>query len=158
MSYDGRTVANYFIELARREGEVLTHLKLQKLLYFAHGWHMIEVGSPLVEGGFEAWRYGPVSRDVYLAFRGSGGRGVDDLAPTDTPMLAMKKETRDFIEGFYDDYKGYTAAHLLEASHEPGSPWARVTDNGGDWMSKKKIPDVMIRNYFANDFPGDDEG
>jgi uncharacterized phage-associated protein len=56
MAYDGRFVANYFLELVKADGEKITPMKLQKY-------------EPLIAEGFQAWKHGPVSADVYSAFR-----------------------------------------------------------------------------------------
>ena len=59
--YDPRVVANAILAAADAEGTRISHVKLQKLLYLAHGFSLIEHGRPLVNGGFEAWPHGPVS-------------------------------------------------------------------------------------------------
>jgi uncharacterized phage-associated protein len=58
--YDPRAVANLLLDLADRDDLAITNLVLQKLLYFAHGHFLIRTRCPLVQGGFEAWTYGPV--------------------------------------------------------------------------------------------------
>ena len=44
-------VANFFIELGQAQamsgsGHPVTHLQLQKLLYFAQGWHLPDLAGP----------------------------------------------------------------------------------------------------------------
>jgi uncharacterized phage-associated protein len=58
--YDPRGVANLMLDEAERLGVEVTHLALQKLLYFAHGLFPINCKRPLVSGCFEAWQHGPV--------------------------------------------------------------------------------------------------
>ena len=41
--------------------------KLQKLVYYANAWALVWTGRPLVSDSFEAWRDGPVSRNLYVA-------------------------------------------------------------------------------------------
>jgi uncharacterized phage-associated protein len=46
--------ANWFID-KKQTGQVdLTHLKIQKLLYFAQGWHMVHCDIPLFEDNIHA--------------------------------------------------------------------------------------------------------
>ncbi|MDR1166886.1 MAG: DUF4065 domain-containing protein [Deltaproteobacteria bacterium] len=58
-------VANWFIEMNRTDPRDLTHLKIQKTLYFAQGWRLAHFGYPLFEDPIEAWKHGPVARSVY---------------------------------------------------------------------------------------------
>lgn len=46
----------------------MTNLKLQKVLYYVQTKSLIETGNPVFEDDFEAWRSGPVIRDVYREF------------------------------------------------------------------------------------------
>ena len=78
---DPRAVANWFIERGINEEYPLTHIEVQKLLYFAHGWMLGIHGEPLVEGNWEAWRYVPVLRDVYFSLNYNRGRPITDPIP-----------------------------------------------------------------------------
>ena len=55
-------VVRYLVELAgpNEEGEPMTHMRLQKLLYYVQGWHMAWYGRPLFAERIEAWQHGPV--------------------------------------------------------------------------------------------------
>jgi uncharacterized phage-associated protein len=163
MVYDGRSVANHFLELARKDGRQLTHMKLQKLLYFAHGWHLTFFdGEPLVAEGFQAWQYGPVSPSVYDAFRQFGSRPIDEpavrvvfgtdgegyaLAPV-PPISDDDEQTRLHIEKVYRAYKKCTAAQLSAATHVSSSPWARVKEKYPDNDVKVHIDNSIIREFF----------
>lgn len=46
----------------------MTNLKLQNVLYYVQTKSLIETGKPVFEDDFEAWRGGPVIRDVYREF------------------------------------------------------------------------------------------
>jgi uncharacterized phage-associated protein len=62
-------LTNWLIEMNRTAPVDLTHLKIQKLLYFAQGWHLAYFDFPLFEDPVEAWKYGPVVTSVYYALR-----------------------------------------------------------------------------------------
>ena len=54
-------VAKFFIGLANdqannNQGDMMTHLRLQKLLYFAQGWNLARYGKPLFDDEIEAWQ------------------------------------------------------------------------------------------------------
>ena len=61
--YRACAIANYFLERAEREP--ITQMKVQKLVYFAHGWHLGITQKPLINEQVEAWPYGPVIPSLY---------------------------------------------------------------------------------------------
>jgi uncharacterized phage-associated protein len=48
----------------------ISHLKLQKLLYYCDAYHLAYFDSPLVHENFEAWVHGPVCVEVYNTLKG----------------------------------------------------------------------------------------
>jgi len=48
MTYSSFEVANYFIKKSLQEKRPITPMKLQKLIYFAHGWNLGLAGKPLI--------------------------------------------------------------------------------------------------------------
>jgi uncharacterized phage-associated protein len=43
----------------------MSHLKLQKLIFYIQAYHLAYTNSPIIEDDFEAWVHGPVSRKLY---------------------------------------------------------------------------------------------
>ena len=67
MPFDPRAVANRLLELGRERNIIIDPMKLQKLIYYAHGWHLALTGRPLTS----KHRLGKLRRR-----RGGGGRLV----------------------------------------------------------------------------------
>ncbi|HEX4008059.1 MAG TPA: type II toxin-antitoxin system antitoxin SocA domain-containing protein [Acidobacteriaceae bacterium] len=164
MTFKAAAVANEFLRLSTGEGKEMTPLKLQKLVYFAHGWYLALTGSALISEPVQAWRYGPVISSLYREFRDYGNE------PIVTPAAAfqMRKGKASFIVERLDNsgadeqeiekaravigrvwqqYGGYSAARLSNATHAPGSPWAQVYEEG---RKNVTIPDDKIRTYFQS--------
>src|SRR5947209_3400405 len=76
MPYDAKAIANYFLDLAEAEAKSLTPMKLQKLVYYAHGWHLALTGRPLLDEEIQAWSFGPVIRSLYNEFREFGAEPI----------------------------------------------------------------------------------
>ena len=53
-------VADYLLWLADQDRIGVDHLKLQKLVYYAQGFHLGNEREPLFNEGLHAWQYGPV--------------------------------------------------------------------------------------------------
>ncbi|MGA8142178.1 MAG: type II toxin-antitoxin system antitoxin SocA domain-containing protein, partial [Desulfobaccales bacterium] len=66
-------VAKYFLSLTDEEsGELISNLKLQKLVYYAQGFHLVFYDTPLFSERIEAWTYGPVVPDLYHEYKSHG--------------------------------------------------------------------------------------
>ena len=122
-------VANYFIRKANEEGTELTPMKLLKLVYIAHGWHLGIKGNELIDEGVEAWQYGPVVPSVYHEFKKYRDRQVTtpgyiftEHAKFITPTVE-NQETVLFLKKVWDYYKGYNGLQLSSLTHQPDTPW-----------------------------------
>lgn len=62
--------------LARNSEGKYTQLELQKLLYLSYMFHLINEGSLLIKGSFEAWKWGPVHSDLDYDLRLAGGKPI----------------------------------------------------------------------------------
>src|SRR5438093_7141533 len=76
MPYGAKAIANYFLELAEVKDQKIDPMKMQKLVYFAHGWCLALKEAPLITEKIEAWAYGPVIRTLYGAFKDLGSRDI----------------------------------------------------------------------------------
>lgn len=63
--YNVFNVASYICNRYMKEnGKRIDEMKLHKLLYFAQRESIIQTGKPLFEEEFEAWKYGPVLKEI----------------------------------------------------------------------------------------------
>lgn len=161
MSYDALAVANYFLDLARLKGDSLTSMKLQKLIYFAHGWSLAISDSPLIDETIEAWGYGPVVSSVYEALKSYGGDPIPETVKIDgsdlaeaSPGIPLGDEhdfTRNLLQRIWEVYGELTAVQLSNLTHLPDTPWSIVAPRyRGRPPKKVGIPDSLIRGYFVD--------
>ena len=171
MPYDAIAIANSFIDLARDRGQALTPMKVQKLVYFAHGWHLAIKGTPLIDEQVEARSYGPVIRSLHREFREYGSREITDkgyhfkartkadgtvsyriVRPdvADDPKAAPF--ARQLLDKIWRVYGPYTAIQLANMTHGPGTPWRQVKDAyaGTRLPRGTDIPAESIRSYFGS--------
>jgi uncharacterized phage-associated protein len=156
-------VANEFLALGRLEPHVppIDQMKLQKLLFYAHGWHLAIRDTPLFEDDFEAWPWGPVMRDVYTQTRSYGrfpvtenlteirktGEGPLDFSMV-TPPPISDTQLKTFIKAIWDSHKSFTGIQLSNSTHAPGEPWTIIRDQYGVLDDKPKIPNEVISACF----------
>lgn len=58
----------------------LTQMKLHRLVYYAHGWHLGFQDTPLLNETLEAWPYGPVVPSILREFGRFGAMPIDCYA------------------------------------------------------------------------------
>lgn len=148
-------VTNHLLrEGFRNNATDMTPLKVQKMLFFLHGWYAAVTGQPLIDEGFEKWPYGPVSPPVYEELKHHGARPVDSYIEewdegrneftaffVNTAALPQFKE---ILEKVWQEYGPLTGAQLSTLTHLPNTPWAR-TDG------RQRIDDAIIRDFFRNE-------
>lgn len=66
--YTAMQIAAAVIKLYAIEKQPITNLKLQKVLFYIQAKSFLMCGEPIFQDEIEAWRHGPVIRDVYNAF------------------------------------------------------------------------------------------
>jgi len=155
--YDARAVANVLLQFAANEGIALSNLKLQKLLYLAHGRLLTSEGRPLVKGGFEAWAYGPVSRTAYHAFKQYESMAINGPALRFDPVkrtyenidVEIDQSAVFAIEEVVQKFGRWPEFDLVEFTHKPGTPWRQTMDNAELSANVGMIiDDDLIRREF----------
>ena len=154
---DVREVANYALDRAAANSRAITNMSINKIIYFAHGWHLRTFSEPLVSSVPVAWQYGPVFRELYQEFRTYGSdpisgrarrmnfaKGVHEVAElTDAPEKSVK-----LLDQCVDVFGRLTAATLVSMSHVPGGPWDRAYNHTGRVNVGMEIPNDAIKDFF----------
>lgn len=154
--YSAKAIANYFLDLAKSKRQTLTPMKLQKLIYFAHGWHLAMYGEPLIDEQVQAWDYGPVIHSIYTEFREFGAGPIEDRATDlDVALMALvtpavhpnDKRTIQFLNRIWEVYGKYSAIQLSNLTHTPGAPWQEARKQAQSLRSVA-ISNDLIGKYF----------
>jgi uncharacterized phage-associated protein len=152
-------VGNEFLKLADQEQQFFVdQMKLQKLLYYAHAWHLAYDKGPLFENDFEAWPWGPVVRDVYVQTKNFGRSRVttrlselqiveNDGVKVTVPDGVPDGDVKNFIKNVWDTLKSYSGIQLSNSTHADGEPWTLVADGLGT-DTKPVIPNELIKQVF----------
>jgi uncharacterized phage-associated protein len=144
MPHNAIAVANRLIDLAEEDGNQLTNLQVIKLVYFCHAWMLGLYERPLIEQPIEAWRFGPVIRDVYQSFKNHRGEPIQ--AKAGVPAANFDDKEEDLIRQVYRKYGYLSGIRLSELTHEEGTPWHKVwRRNGQDSI----IPRSLMQEYYS---------
>ncbi|NFM45170.1 DUF4065 domain-containing protein [Clostridium botulinum] len=146
-------VANYFIYRSVNDNECicnekLTHLKLQKLCFYAQAWSLVWNNKELFNGEFQAWVHGPVNVDLYRRYSHKSAEPIEELMNTFNLNLFDEKE-RYVLNMIWENYGQYTAKILERMTHQE-EPWkATRGDLPASARSEKVICNESIKRYYS---------
>ncbi len=160
MGYSAKAIANYFFSKGQKEKKPITPLKMQKLVYVAHGWHLGIESQPLIDDEYvEAWDFGPVFPSLYHEFKHFKNNPVAEPAeeliidehPLDLKIYTPKvqeedKELMKFLDQIWEVYSKYSGSRLSTMSHGKGTPWSNTRQKVG------KIRNAPIDNKEIEEF------
>jgi len=149
MAVSALDIAGVFLEMSKEVG--LTNLKLNKLIYLAHGYYWGNYEAPLITNGElpEAWKHGPVYRSVYNTFRSSKSDVIPLTYAARPTNLSSNEEMSDFLNQFWEIFKDAPPWHLVEMLHEKDSPWYIIWHHqGGKFSTGSHIPDYLTKAYY----------
>lgn len=136
-------VAKYFLSLGDEEaGDLLSNLKLQKLCYYAQGFHLALFARPLFDDPIEAWTHGPVVPELYHTFKNHGSGQIP--FPTSFDPMVLGEETRNLLNEVYEVYGQYSAWKLRNMTHDE-APWLQAFQRG----PSTEISTDSLRDFFS---------
>lgn len=135
-----KDVANVFLKLSQPEvGDVITNLKIQKLVYYAQGFHLALYGKTFFNEDIVNWEHGPVVVDLYHDFK-SFGQNPIPIPEEDIPEDLFSSEQMELLEEISQVYGQFSAWKLRNMTHEE-RPWKETSR--GD-----VIPLGLMEEYF----------
>jgi uncharacterized phage-associated protein len=145
MTYRALDIAKYILAVVSEYGDVVTNLKLQKLLFYAQVWHLVKKQAPLFDEDAEAWRFGPVIPEVYDVYKKYGRLPIaDDVSQADVDVLDA--ETQRYMDKFLLSYMDYSAISLANMTHNE-APWRDAFEKNPD--GREVIPQSIIQQYYS---------
>lgn len=136
-------VADFFLAHAARRGQEICNLKLQKLLYYAQGWHLGLFGRPLFPEKFQAWSSGPVIPELYWRWKEFGIGAV----PAAACVRAFPPATAEFLNEVTDAYMPFDVWELHWKTRAE-TPWLAARRGRTDGPGEEEISEAVMSRYF----------
>lgn len=134
-------VAKFILSLQSEEaGDLISNLKLQKLVYYCQGLHLALYDAPLFPEEVEAWTHGPVVRAVYDEYKAFGA----DPIPAPTEEVELSDPEKKLIEEVYQEFGQYSAWKLRNMTHDE-QPYKEAEARG-----LTVIPTESLRTFFKS--------
>jgi len=131
-------VAQLILALADEE-ELISNLKLQKLLYYAQGFFLAIHRAPLFPEPIKAWEHGPVVPAVWQEYRDFGANAIPPHGDIDLGAFADREA--DVVKEVYAVYGQFSAWKLRNMTHDE-APWSSTPRDAV--ISHKKLADYFV--------------
>lgn len=167
-SYEVLDIANYIVYKMSKKEDYITHLQLQKTLYFLEVHNLHYNGTPLYKEEIEAWKLGPVYPKVYHVYKSFGANEI-----TSVPKVININEDTD-TEGYlvkWDEFDPQKIEDELKVQLDPlidkileldGFKLVKLTHKHEPWREfipalgrgeRKLTYDKIKLKYFFSDNP-----
>lgn len=147
--YTAQQIADWFLThnqmyVVDEDAEMISPLKLQKLLYYAQGTYLGIKGEKLFDDPILAWKHGPVVESIYHRYKNYGYHGIpaEDIAVPD-----IDKETQSILQSVYETFGQFSAWKLRDMTHDE-TPWQNTPQ--GSVMDTDMIKDYFVENYIES--------
>lgn len=130
-------IANYFLSLTDEDsGEIISNLKVQKLVYYAQGFHLALYKRPLFNEIIEAWTHGPVIPELYHAYKSHGSGPIP--SPTNLDLSKYNSDIKELLDEIYAVYGQYSAWKLREMTHSEPT-WINAYNRSDKIISHEEL-------------------
>lgn len=129
-------VSEKIITVCEDKGIEITHLFLQKILYYVQAISLISFNRPAFDEEILAWEYGPVVGEVYKEYQNY----KKNVITSKRKDIKLSEGLEEVIEKVLEGYGIYSAHTLVDLTHEE-EPWKNTLRN-------EIIPKESIKKYF----------
>ena len=134
-----KEVSEYFLKLSQPEvGDYISNLKLQKLLYYAQGYHLALFNDLLFNEEIKSWQYGPVVESIYHEYKDNGAAAIP--VPDRIQEGNISDEQKELLAEVYEIMGQFSALRLMHMTHQE-SPWVDTEINA-------EITPDKLKEYF----------
>ncbi|AHM74329.1 MULTISPECIES: Panacea domain-containing protein [Yersinia] len=137
-------VADYILAHSDEEnsGDLISNLKLQKLVYYAQGFSLALLGRPLFEEPIEAWMHGPVVPELYHKYKDNGTQALP--VPADVDFSKYSDDEKELLDEVYKIYGQFSAWKLRNMTHDE-NPWKETYVEGA---GSREISNDSMKRFF----------
>ena len=138
-------IASFFVNKG------VSPLQFQKLLYYAQVWYFVKTNHWLFSDEIKAWKYGPVTPDVWQYFK---YMRMTDIIPTHKlSHRNLPVQFNEHLQEVWDAYGHLTCSQLVDLSHRE-LPWqsshigplSRQPSRKPVVINKNTTRDYVLRN------------
>lgn len=150
-------VANYFLARVDREaGDLITQLKLYKLVYYAQAWNLVFYGEALFNDEIQAWKHGPVPISLRSTFKDYESQAIP--APEGSSLNEVfTNDQLAILDLVWRTYGEMSASRISRLTHTE-KPWLLARGNAKDNEHSDAVISTESIQDFYRDYGGRKNG
>lgn len=143
-NYRVEDLAAWFLNKVDEDaGDSITHLKLQKLVYYAQAWSLAIYDQPFFDEEFEAWARWPVVKSLWNKYKGSY---IISEKPVINKEFAQEEE--ELLNEVWEIYWNLTWKKLEDLTHSE-EPWIEARwDISEGAICENKISKETMKEFY----------
>jgi uncharacterized phage-associated protein len=144
----GPTVFDVAAYILERMGS-MSHMKLQKLVYYCQAWSLVWKEKPIFSEKIEAWANGPVVKELFKRFQGEFTVSSVLISQFGSPNVLTdeQKSTIDSVIEFYGDKNPQWLSDLTHLE----APWRNARIGlSDDARSNREITLASMAEYYGS--------
>ena len=139
-------IAAYLLRLADEDGTTATHLKLQKLCYYAQGYSLALMSEPLFNEPIEAWEHGPVVHALWDTYKQYGSRPI----PVPAQHVEIEPWRARLLDETHQRFGWMSSWDLRNQTHNE-APWRDAWETG---VYNAELTHESLRDFFRAQLKG----
>lgn len=136
--YKAEQVAGYIVKKCVSDGQPISNLQLQKILYYVQ-LSFLKTSGALFEDDFEAWQFGPVVPAVYYKYSAYGSMPIDIFES----KYHLDSDSMAIIDPIVDEKRELNPWDLVKETHRNDGAWDRIFQHGKG--NRQVIPKQLIK-------------
>lgn len=141
-------VADYILgKIDADSGDSITHLKLQKIIYYCQAWHLAIRDESLFAEPVQAWVHGPVVQSVWNRFRDNDWHAIPTSVRNPASEAALNKSQKELVDEVWQAYGNLSGSQLRYLTHEE-EPWKQTRGS----LPPKAVCNKVIKTELMRDF------
>ena len=142
---DAKAIAKYILAKRTNEGNPISNLQLQKILYYCQGYFIKFFNQLLFEEPICKWTYGPVVPETYYIYNINGNRKIYEYDEKFDENLSLTRKEKSYIAQVIEKCTELPVSKLVSKTHEE-MPWQNAKDGN-------EISIASIESFFENNDP-----
>lgn len=128
---------------ATTQADNITHLKMQKLVFYANVLSLVYNDKPLFDEDIIAKQHGPVIPSLYEHLKQYSNQDLMNVKELQTQMIDINKEDEEICFVTFKEYGIFTASRLRNMTHEE-EPWIIAIKKGKNTI----ITQESIKDFY----------